>query len=107
MVANYSRDTAATQPRYRRDTAAIQPRFRTFTSSSDDPYSPVGLLFSYQLRSADQPAALRDLELPHLRRVLEGDLGDDPSLKIESLEAAKIMKIRLLVLDCSKANFPK
>ena len=63
--------------------------------------------FGYQLRSADQPAALRDLELPHLRRVLEGDLGDDPSLKIESLEAAKIMKIRLLVLDCSKANFPK
>ena len=31
--------------------------------------------------------------------------GDDPSVKIESLEAAKIMKIEWLVLDCIEANF--
>ena len=33
--------------------------------------------------------------------------GDDRSVKIESLEAAKIMKIKWLVLGCIEANFCK
>ena len=33
--------------------------------------------------------------------------GDDRSVKIRSLEAAKIMKIIWLVLGCIKANFCK
>ena len=37
----WRRITAAIQPRYNRDSG----RFRTFSSFSDDPYSPVGLLF--------------------------------------------------------------
>ena len=31
--------------------------------------------------------------------------GDDRSLKIKSLEAAKIMKFKSLVLGCIEANF--
>jgi len=33
--------------------------------------------------------------------------GDDPAVKIESLEAAKFMKIKWLVLGCIEANFCK
>ena len=33
--------------------------------------------------------------------------GDDRSVKIESLEAAKIMKIKWLVLGCIEAKFCK
>ena len=41
MAVNYSLITAAIQPRYSRDSV----RFRTCTSSPDDPFSPVRLLF--------------------------------------------------------------
>ena len=34
-------------------------------------------------------------------------LGDDRSVKIKSLEAAKIMKIKWLVLGCIEAGFCK
>ena len=33
--------------------------------------------------------------------------GDDRSVKIESLEAAKIMKIKWLVLGCIEADFAR
>ena len=46
---------------------------------------------------------LRALRSPG--RVLLPDLGDDRSVKIKSLEAAKIMKIKSLVLGCIEANF--
>ena len=36
-----------------------------------------------------------------------GDMGDDRSVKIKSLEAAKIMKIKWLVLGCIEADFCK
>ena len=38
---------------------------------------------------------------------LEAGLGDDRSVKMKSLEAAKIMKIKRLVLGCIEANFCK
>ena len=38
---------------------------------------------------------------------LERDLDEERSVKIESLEAAKVMKIKWLVLGCIEANFCK
>ena len=46
--------TAAIQPRF----SGGSPRFRTCTTSSDDPYSPIGLLFSYQLPTSLSPRPL-------------------------------------------------
>ena len=43
-------------------------------------------------------------QVPQARRHL---VGDDRSVKIRSLEAAKIMKIRWLVLGCIEAKFFK
>ena len=37
----------------------------------------------------------------------ELSIGDEPSVKIESLEAAKIMKIKWLVLGCIEADFAR
>ena len=39
-------------------TAAIQPRFRTRSSSSDDPYSPVGLLFQLPIALSLRPPSV-------------------------------------------------
>ena len=55
----------AIQPRDNRDSG----RFRTFTSSSDDTYSPVGLPFSARSFAQPQPAALRDERADHVADV--------------------------------------
>ena len=39
--------------------------------------------------------------------IAEWAVGDDRSVKIKSLEAAKIMKIKWLVLGCIEADFCK
>ena len=48
------------------------------------------------------PKALSPVSLP-----LAVPPGDDRSVKIKSLEAAKIMKIKWLVLGCIEAKFCK
>ena len=56
----------------------------------------------HPLRSTPGPAAARTLR-PEPR----GARGDDRSVKIRSLEAAKVVKIKWLVLGCIEADFCK
>ena len=73
----YSRDSG----RYSRDTAAILPRFRTCTSSSDDPYSPIRLLFQLPTPlslAGRSPGLLADGAGVELRRRADPDEHPDP-----------------------------
>ena len=56
---------------------------------------------------ADGSSATRSWRVSATSAFFSGSagLGDDRSVKIKSLEAAKIMKIRWLVLGCIEADF--
>ena len=64
--------------------------------------TPVGLLFSYQLRSADQPAALRDFRSGFDLRKVAGTQHSDERRKQPRL--LRYVRLRTLRIDLDAAR---